>query len=214
MLPAPSGHSAHRIRRTRRELQRVREALARFWRIRTQPHSRTTCKRDTHDLLEVGYVAVPPQRRVGKVLGNHRVVDLRWRNTCPCGDSLSQRVQKFWEGRSIVQRMMREIVPAAEAHDAPFCLPLAVGCLRKGQRLDAGEQGALLLWSQEFRLIVKARGQVCRGTEEFRLCHPLNMWMSAAMARAAQSRAAAYGSKRIHWPFARDSPVSARMNAQ
>jgi hypothetical protein len=168
-------------------------ALPCFGWVRAQAHPRVAQQRDAHDLLEIRYIAMPPQRRARLVLGDRRVVNASDIETSPRGKLLAQRVKERRDRRSVVQSMVRKIVAPSIARDSASGLPFAVLCVLKGQGFEGLQQGGFVRDAQEVRLIGKPLRKRCFRGEEIGLHGPKGVAVAMKNKATLKRRGRVYG---------------------
>jgi hypothetical protein len=136
----------------------------------------------------VGHVAVPAQRRAGRVFGHQDLAQRVGLDARPARDTRAQRVQLLDQRLRRQQLVGVVVVAAAEARDAAARRVRLVLRGVQRQRADQRDQRLLLASREELRLVGQALGQVARRrlgqvVEQGRLVQATLSIMRAAIAR-------------------------------
>jgi len=175
VLPAPPDVALHRIRGSRRKLERDRCAAIVLRGIGTKTHPRRPGKRNPDDALEVRRIAVPSDWRAGTILSDQRVDERCLRLSAPRCDSIAQRHEEIgeWAPRIClfgVGAIACRILSLAITDHAPARRVLLKERLVEWQFGEYREERFLLFTRDELGTIDEARRQRVRDIEEIGLC--------------------------------------------
>jgi len=189
VLPAPARRAAQRVDRAGRgaQLDDVGALGVDRW-IGAKAQRRRRAERDAEDVLVLGHVAMPAQRRAGRVFGDQHVAQRLRLDTRPARDTRAQRVQLLDQRLRRQQLVGVVVVAAAEARDAAARRVLLVDRRLQRQRADQRDQRGLLVAREEFGFVGQALGQaggdrLGQVVEQRPLAQDTPSIMRAAMAR-------------------------------
>src|SRR4030095_545431 len=127
--------------------------------IWTESHPAGCGERDADDDAECRHVTMPPELRAWRILRDRALRQRCCGESGPRGRALAKRLQAGGKRRGRRRRVRGEVVPRAEADDAPFRRERPVQRLLQRQFFDLTEKAVLICRREKAGFIHKPPGK-------------------------------------------------------